>query len=79
MATIRKVADLAGVSTATVSHVINDTGAVSALLTARAPGAITMLMDRIKAGASPARGQTFAAKLVTRASTIGTISGPADV
>ena len=35
MATIRKVADLAGVSTATVSHVINDTRAVSATLTAR--------------------------------------------
>jgi LacI family transcriptional regulator len=35
VATIRKVADLAGVSTATVSHVINDTRAVSAPLTAR--------------------------------------------
>lgn len=35
MATIRTVADLAGVSTATVSHVINDTRSVSAPLTAR--------------------------------------------
>jgi LacI family transcriptional regulator len=35
MATMRTVADLAGVSTATVSHVINDTRAVSAPLTAR--------------------------------------------
>ena len=79
MATIRKVADLAGVSTATVSHVINDTGAVSALLTARWSGAIAMLMDRIKGDAAPARVQTFAAKLVTRASTIGTVPGAADV
>jgi len=35
VATIRTVADLAGVSTATVSHVINETRAVSAPLTAR--------------------------------------------
>ncbi len=43
MATIRKVADLAGVSTATVSHVINDTRAVSAPLTARVLHAMDQL------------------------------------
>ena len=43
MATIRKVADLAGVSTATVSHVINDTRAVSAPLTARVLNAMEQL------------------------------------
>jgi LacI family transcriptional regulator len=41
--TIRKVADLAGVSTATVSHVINDTRAVSAPLTARVLNAMEQL------------------------------------
>ena len=43
MATIRKVADLAGVSTATVSHVINDTRAVSAPLAARVLDAMEQL------------------------------------
>jgi LacI family transcriptional regulator len=43
VATIRKVADLAGVSTATVSHVINDTRAVSAPLTARVLNAMEQL------------------------------------
>jgi len=43
VATIRKVADLAGVSTATVSHVINDTRSVSALLTARVLDAMEQL------------------------------------
>ena len=43
MATIRKVADLAGVSTATVSHVINDTRAVSGALTARVLNAMEQL------------------------------------
>jgi LacI family transcriptional regulator len=43
VATIRKVADLAGVSTATVSHVINDTRAVSAPLTARVLDAMEQL------------------------------------
>jgi len=43
LATIRKVADLAGVSTATVSHVINDTRAVSAPLTARVLNAMEQL------------------------------------
>ncbi len=43
MATIRTVADLAGVSTATVSHVINDTRAVSAPLTARVLDAMEQL------------------------------------
>ena len=43
MATIRKVADLAGVSTATVSHVINDTRAVSGALTARVLHAMEQL------------------------------------
>ena len=43
MATIRKVADLAGVSTATVSHVINDTRVVSAPLTARVLNAMEQL------------------------------------
>jgi LacI family transcriptional regulator len=40
---MRKVADLAGVSTATVSHVINDTRAVSAPLTARVLDAMQRL------------------------------------
>ena len=43
MATIRKVADLAGVSTATVSHVINDTRAVSGALTTRVLNAMEQL------------------------------------
>jgi LacI family transcriptional regulator len=43
VATIRKVADLAGVSTATVSHVINDTRAVSAPLAARVLNAMEQL------------------------------------
>ncbi len=43
MATMRTVADLAGVSTATVSHVINDTRAVSASLTARVLDAMQQL------------------------------------
>jgi LacI family transcriptional regulator len=43
VATIRTVADLAGVSTATVSHVINDTRAVSAPLTARVLEAMEQL------------------------------------
>jgi LacI family transcriptional regulator len=43
VATIRKVADLAGVSTATVSHVINDTRTVSAPLTARVLDAMEQL------------------------------------
>ncbi len=43
MATIRTVADLAGVSTATVSHVINDTRVVSAPLTARVHEAMEQL------------------------------------
>ncbi|MGH2616412.1 MAG: LacI family DNA-binding transcriptional regulator, partial [Thermomicrobiales bacterium] len=43
MATIRTVADLAGVSTATVSHVINDTRVVSAPLTARVLEAMEQL------------------------------------
>jgi LacI family transcriptional regulator len=43
VATIRTVADLAGVSTATVSHVINDTRAVSAPLTARVLDAMEQL------------------------------------
>src|ERR687893_371406 len=43
MATMRTVADLAGVSTATVSHVINDTRAVSAPLTARVLDAMERL------------------------------------
>lgn len=40
---MRKVADLAGVSTATVSHVINDTRSVSAPLTARVLDAMEQL------------------------------------
>jgi LacI family transcriptional regulator len=40
---MRKVADLAGVSTATVSHVINDTRAVSGALTARVLDAMEQL------------------------------------
>lgn len=43
MATMRAVADLAGVSIATVSHVINDTRAVSAPLTARVLDAMEQL------------------------------------
>ena len=43
MATIRTVADLAGVSTATVSHVINETRVVSAPLTARVHDAMEQL------------------------------------
>lgn len=43
MATMRTVADLAGVSTATVSHVINDTRAVSGVLTARVLDAMQQL------------------------------------
>lgn len=43
MATIRTVADLAGVSTATVSHVINDTRAVSAPTAARVLDAVAQL------------------------------------
>jgi LacI family transcriptional regulator len=43
VATIRTVADLAGVSTATVSHVINDTRSVSAPLTARVLEAMEQL------------------------------------
>ena len=43
MATIRTVADLAGVSTATVSHVINDTRAVSAPTAARVLDAMQQL------------------------------------
>ena len=43
MATIRTVADLAGVSTATVSHVINETRVVSAPLTARVLDAVEQL------------------------------------
>jgi LacI family transcriptional regulator len=43
VATIRKVADLAGVSTATVSHVINDTRAVSGALTTRVLNAMEQL------------------------------------
>jgi LacI family transcriptional regulator len=43
VATIRTVADLAGVSTATVSHVINDTRAVSAPITARVLDAMQQL------------------------------------
>ncbi len=43
MATIRTVADLAGVSTATVSHVINETRVVSAPLTARVLDAMEQL------------------------------------
>jgi LacI family transcriptional regulator len=41
--------------------------------------AIAMLLDRIKGGASPARVQTFAAKLVTRTSTVGGAPESADV
>jgi LacI family transcriptional regulator len=41
--------------------------------------AIAMLLDRIKGGASPARVQTFAAKLVTRTSTVGGAPEAADV
>jgi LacI family transcriptional regulator len=43
VATIRTVADLAGVSTATVSHVINDTRAVSAPTAARVLDAMAQL------------------------------------
>jgi LacI family transcriptional regulator len=43
MATMRAVADLAGVSIATVSHVINDTRTVSAPLTARVLDAMEQL------------------------------------
>lgn len=43
MATMRKVADLAGVSIATVSHVLNDTRSVSAPLTARVLDAMEQL------------------------------------
>ena len=43
MATMRAVASLAGVSTATVSHVINDTRAVSAQVTARVRDAMEQL------------------------------------
>jgi hypothetical protein len=41
--------------------------------------AIAMLLDRIKGGAAPARVQTFAAKLVTRTSTVGGPPEAADV
>jgi LacI family transcriptional regulator len=41
--------------------------------------AIAMLLDRIKGGASPARVQMFAGKLVTRASTVGCAPEAADV
>jgi LacI family transcriptional regulator len=43
MATMRAVANLAGVSTATVSHVLNDTRSVSAPLIARVLDAMEQL------------------------------------
>jgi LacI family transcriptional regulator, repressor for deo operon, udp, cdd, tsx, nupC, and nupG len=41
--------------------------------------AIAMLLDRIRGGSSPARVETFAARLVERASTIGSVPEAADV
>jgi DNA-binding LacI/PurR family transcriptional regulator len=46
---------------------------------AMSAAAIAMLLDRIKGGAAPARVQTFAAKLVARASTVGGAPEAADV
>jgi len=64
---------------ALTAHCCPPLSTVEQPVAAMSVAAIAMLLDRIKGGASPARVQTFAAKLVTRASTVGSAAGAADV